>query len=458
MGGILMKNRPVLDMTQGRPLPLLLRFGLPLVLGSLFQQLYSFADTAIVGRCISVDALSAVGGTGALDFLILGFTMGSTTGFCIPISQSVGAGRREDVSRYFWNGLYLGLLISLGVTAGVTPFVRTLLVMMNTPPQLLDMAVEYLTIILLGQTATVLYNYFAGALRALGDSRRPFYFLAASCFLNVGLDFLFIRAFRMGVAGAAAATVASKAVSAALCAWWLFARMDAVRRRDGAGGALARPSGRHLAGACLMGVPLGLEYSVTSVGSVVLQGSINTLGAVAAAAQICGERIRSIATMPMESIGMAMATYTGQNFGAGRPDRIRAGVRSGLLIQAVYSAAAWAVLFALKGPLVYLLLGESASPEALGAMQYLSIITALFIFHGSLMIFRNTVQGMGYGVSALASGGMEVVGRVAAGLLAVRFGSFTLVCLASPLAWVLSLGCCMILYFHYIRKIQGRLG
>lgn len=447
-----MSKAKTLDMTQGKPLPILLRFALPLILGSLFQQLYSFADTAIVGRCIGSDALTAVGVTGSLNFLVLGFTMGSAMGFCIPISQSVGAGDWEGVSRNFWNGLYLSIGIGLVISVGVSFFTRPLLVLMNTPAELLDMASQYLTIILLGQITTVLYNYLSGVLRAFGDSKRPFWFLLISSGINIVLDFVLILVIPMGVAGAAVATVISQAISVGLCIWWLAGKMEVLRRFDGQGRSLMEPSGERMKKICAIGLPLGLEYSVCSIGNVVLQSSINTLGTVVAAAQICGERIRQIATLPMESMGMAMATYAGQNYGAKRMDRIKSGIRAGLCIQLAYSAAAWAVLLVLKRPLVYLLLGELTSPEAAASVEYLTIITTLFVFHGSLMIFRNTVQGMGFGASALASAVMEILGRSAAGLLAVRYNSFFLICVSSPMAWVLACICCVGLCAYYIPK------
>ena len=447
-----MSKKQNLDMTRGKPLPLLIRFALPLILGSLFQQLYSFVDTAIVGRCISAEALTAVGVTGSLNFLVLGFTMGSAMGFCIPISQSVGAGEKDEISRNFWNGLYLSAAIGLLISIGVSFFVRPLLVMMKTPPELLDMATEYLTIILLGQITTVLYNYFAGVLRAFGDSQRPFWFLVISSCINVALDLLLVLVIPMGVAGAAVATVISQAISVALCIWWLVRKMDVIHRRNDQGKALTGLSRRHIGRIIAIGMPLGLEYSVCSIGNVVLQSSINTLGTVAAAAQICGEKIRQIATLPMESMGMAMATYAGQNYGAKRMDRIKSGIRSGLIIQITYSIAARAVLLVLKKPLVYLLLGSDTSAEAAASIQYLSIITTLFVFHGSLMIFRNTVQGMGFGASALASAVMEIIGRSAAGLLAVRFNSFFLICVSAPMAWVLAMVCCICLCAYYIPK------
>ena len=451
-----MSKQQPLDMTQGNPLPILVRFAIPLILGSLFQQLYSFVDTAIVGRCIGAEALTAVGVTGSLNFLVLGFTMGSAMGFCIPISQAVGAGDADEVSRNFWNGLYLSIGIGLVISIGVSFFTRPLLAMMKTPASLLDMAVQYLTIIFVGQITTVLYNYFAGVLRAFGDSKRPFWFLIISSCINVVLDLLLILVIPMGVAGAALATVISQGISVALCIWWLAKKMNVIRRYSDAGERLTVVSAARMKKICVVGMPLGLEYSVCTIGNVVLQSSINSLGSVVAAAHVCGEKIRAIATLPIESLGTAVATYAGQNYGAKRIDRIKDGIKAGLTIVAVYCAAAWASLLVLKAPLVSLLLGETASAEAQASIEYLSIISTLFIFHGSLMIFRNTVQGMGYAASTLASAVMEIIGRSAAGLLAVRFGSFFLICVSAPMAWTLACICCIGLCMYYIPKADSR--
>ena len=447
-----MSNNRSLDMTRGNPLPILVRFAIPLILGSLFQQLYSFVDTAIVGRCISADALTAVGVTGSLNFLVLGFTMGSAMGFCIPISQAAGAGDAEEVSRNFWNGLYLSLGIGLVISVGVSFFTRPLLAMMKTPDDLLDMATQYLAIIFMGQITTVLYNYFAGVLRAFGDSKRPFWFLILSSCINVVLDLVLILVIPMGVAGAALATVISQGISVVLCIWWLAKKMDVIRRRSDSGEDLTAASPVRMKKICVVGMPLGLEYSVCTIGNVVLQSSINSLGSVVAAAHVCGEKIRAIATLPMEALGTAVATYAGQNYGARRVDRIKEGIRAGLTIVIVYCAVSWAVLLVLKAPLVSLLLGQTASAEAQASIEYLSVISTLFVFHGSLMIFRNTVQGMGYAASTLASSVMEIIGRSAAGLLAVHFGSFFLICVSAPMAWGLACVCCIGLCAYYIPR------
>ena len=447
-----MAKNKVLDMTRGDPLPLLVRFAIPLILGSLFQQLYAFVDTAIVGRCISSDALTAVGVTGSLNFLVLGFTMGSAMGFCIPISQAVGAGDPNEISRNFWNGLYLSVGIGLTISIGVSFFTRQLLAMMKTPPELLDMAAEYLTIIFAGQIATVLYNYLSGAIRAFGDSKRPFWFLVISSCINVVLDFVLILVIPMGVAGAAVATVFSQVISVLLCVWWLAKKMGMIHHVSDEGIRLTKVSFSHMKKILRIGMPLGLEYSVCSIGNVVLQSSINSLGSVVAAAHVCGEKIRGIATLPVESLGTAVATYAGQNYGAKRIDRIKDGIKAGIAIVAVYCVAAWAALAILKAPLVSLLLGEAESAEARASIEYLSVISTLFVLHGSLMVFRNTVQGMGYAASTLASSVMEIIGRSMAGLLAVHFSSFFLICVSAPLAWGLACICCIGLCAYYLSR------
>lgn len=440
------------DMTRGQPIPMLVRFALPLMLGSLFQQLYSFVDTAIVGRGISVDALSAVGVTGSLSFVILGFAMGACGGFCIPIAQNVGAGDREETSRFFWNGLYGACGIGLVLTLAATPFLRQLLTMMNTPAQLLDMAVEYLTVIVLGTVPSLLYNYFAGVLRAFGDSKHPFYFLLISSGLNVILDLVFILNLRMGVMGAALATVLSQGVSAVLCAWWLFRKLATIRTEK----PYRRFSLGHVGQMLRIGVPLGFETCVTSLGFLVLQRAINTLGAVAAAAQVCGEKIRHIATIPCDSLGIAMSTYVGQNYGAKRMDRIRAGLRGGLIIQAVVCSVTWVILLVGKEPLVFLLLGDTGTAEAAGAIRYIEIVSALFLLQGTMKVMRGIVQGMGFAFAAFLSGVMEILGRILGGRLAVLYGSFTMICLSNPLAWGFAMVQCAFAAWYYLRKETKR--
>ena len=442
------KNNRVTVLTEGNPFTLIIRFAIPLILSSFFQQFYNFVDTAIVGRCLGVSALSAIGVTASFYSLVLGFTMGSAVGFCIPLSQAVGAGKEKEINPFFWNGLYLSVGISIAVSIFILIAIEPILILMKTPADLIPMASEYLKVIMFGQMITILYNYFAGVIRALGDSKRPFYFLIIASIINVILDLVFILVFHMGVSGAAIATVISQAVSALLCGWWLFTKMNVIQTNG------REISPFHLKKMAVIGIPMGLEHSVTYIGAIVLQGAINTLGSIAVAAQICGEKIRRMITLPFEGVGMAMATYTGQNYGAGKMDRVKKGIRSGLMIQFFYWGIAWAVLFILRKPMVALLLGESSSLEAQGAIQYLTIITPLCLFHGFMMVFRNVLQGMGHGMSAMFSGAAEVLARVGASLTAVRYSSFVMIAMANPFAWAAAMVYCMVLDMIYIKRFN----
>ena len=444
-------KKATMDLTRGKPLMQILLFAVPLVFGTLFQQLYSFADTVIIGRTLGENALGAVGVTYSLNFLVLGFVQGACVGFGIPLAQSFGGRDTEEMHRFFWNGVYICLIISVIMTALTMLSAYPLLGMIHTPPELLPAAGDYIMVIFAGLPATVLYNYTASVLRALGDSKRPFMALLISCIQNIFLDLVLICLFGMGVRGAAAATVFSQLTSGLICTWWLFTRTKGFRvcKRE------AAVSPFHIRKLCTVGLPMGFEYSVSAIGAVIMQNAINGMGSVIVAAQTAGEKIRQMFTLPMESIGMAMATYTGQNFGAGRYGRIRSGIRAGLLIQVVYSAAAYAVIFFGKHWLVGLVLGKEGSALVTDyAVLYLGLISTLFIVHGSLMIFRNTLQGLGYSFQAVLSGFGELAGRAFGSLLAVSGLGFTAICFANPIAWGCALCYCVTAVMYYMRGFR----
>ena len=443
-----MANKTTMDLTQGRPIKQILLFSLPLVMGTLFQQLYSFVDTVMVGRLISEDALAAVGTTYSLNFLILGFVRGACVGFGIPLAQSVGAREPAEFKRYFWNGTWLCVLLGVVMTALTYLLAEPLLRLINTPEDILADAAAYIRIIFLGIPATILYNFCAGVLRAAGDSQRPTYFLLATSCLNILLDYVFIAVIPMGVAGAALATVLSQLVSGLLNLGWILAKTDLLK--DCAG--LRKPSSAHLGHLSKVGFPMGFEYSVSAVGAVIMQSAINALGTAAIAGQTTGEKIRQMFTLPMESVGMGMATYAGQNDGAKRYDRIKEGIKAGLTIQWTYCIAAWVVIFFGKGFFTQIVLGPDAGEAAQLSVQYLTLISTLFCIHGALMIMRNTLQGMGYSLHAVLSGVGELLGRALGGWLAVNFFGFVGICFANPLAWGFALVYCSVLVVHYLKK------
>ncbi len=440
------------DLTVGKPLFQILRFALPLVLGTLFQQLYSFADTVIVGRCLGTDALGAVGTTYSLNFLILGFVQGACVGFGIPVAETFGAKDQGGLRKYLFNGALLCVVLSVVFTLFTTLMAGPLLQLIHTPEELYADAVLYIRIIFLGIPATVLYNYASSVLRAMGDSQHPFYFLLAASVLNIGLDYLLIVSMGMGVDGAALATVLSQLLSGGLCAFWFFtrtAKQEVLTFR----GQSSLLSAGHCKRLAYIGFPMGFEYSVSAIGAVIMQDAINLLGSTAVAAQTAGEKIRQMFTLPMESVGMAMATYVGQNHGAHRTDRIQQGIKDGCMIQLTYCVAAWVVIFFVKPYAVGLVLGDADPAVTAGAIQYLAIMSMLFCFHGLLMIFRNTLQGLGYSVQAIISGVGELIGRSLGGLLAVKTGlGYVGICLSNPFAWGLAMLYCMFMVRRVLKR------
>lgn len=440
------------DLTVGKPLFQILRFALPLVLGTLFQQLYSFADTVIVGRCLGTDALGAVGTTYSLNFLILGFVQGACVGFGIPVAETFGAKDKGGLRKYLFNGALLCVVLSVVFTISTTLMAGPLLQLIHTPEELYADAVLYIRIIFLGIPATVLYNYASSVLRAMGDSQHPFYFLLAASVLNIGLDYLLIVSMGMGVDGAALATVLSQLLSGGLCAFWFFTRTAKQEELTFRGQSSLLSAG-HCKRLAYIGFPMGFEYSVSAIGAVIMQDAINLLGSTAVAAQTAGEKIRQMFTLPMESVGMAMATYVGQNHGAHRTDRIQQGIKDGCTIQLTYCVAAWVVIFFVKPYAVGLVLGDAAPAVTAGAIQYLAIMSLLFCFHGLLMIFRNTLQGLGYSVQAIISGVGELIGRSLGGLLAVKTGlGYVGICLSNPFAWGLAMLYCMFMVRRMLKR------
>ena len=440
------------DLTVGKPLFQILRFALPLVLGTLFQQLYSFADTVIVGRCLGTDALGAVGTTYSLNFLILGFVQGACVGFGIPVAETFGAKDQGGLRKYLFNGALLCVVLSVVFTLFTTLMTGPLLQLIHTPEELYADAVLYIRIIFLGIPATVLYNYASSVLRAMGDSQHPFYFLLVASVLNIGLDYLLIASMGMGVDGAAIATVLSQLLSGGLCAFWFFTRTAKQEELTFRGQSSLLSAG-HCKRLAYIGFPMGFEYSVSAIGAVIMQDAINLLGSTAVAAQTAGEKIRQMFTLPMESVGMAMATYVGQNHGAHRTDRIKQGIKDGCTIQLTYCVAAWVVIFFVKPYAVGLVLGDADPAVTAGAIQYLAIMSMLFCFHGLLMIFRNTLQGLGYSVQAIISGVGELIGRSLGGLLAVKTGlGYVGICLSNPFAWGLAMLYCMFMVRRMLKR------
>ncbi len=441
----------VRDMTSGKPLRLITSFSLPLIIGNVFQQMYSMVDTIIVGKFLGNAALAAVGATGSITFLIIGFINGVAEGSCILVAQYFGSGDRKNLKRCVGNIIYVSILLVAIMTIVALWVNEPLLKLMQTPDDIIEDAKAYLDVIYAGMFATMLYNVLAGLLRALGDSRSPLYFLLIASVLNIVLDIYFIVGLNAGVAGAAYATVISQLVSAICCFIYILKKCEPLRlgRED----MKIRP---YLIGRiCLMGIPMALQYSVTAVGSVILQSAVNPLGSDAVAAISVGSKILNMSWAIINSIGVAIANFCGQNIGAGRLDRVRSGVRSGSLVVGVITVIFTLGLFFFGVSLSVLFLEEGSSDEVPMLIDRFMKIQAPFLIALALIgIFRNTIQGMGYSLQAMAAGLFELVGRSFVALMFVGQFGYDAVCIASPVAWMLADALLVPLYFWMIHRIK----
>ena len=439
------------DMTTGSPLSRILAFCAPLIVGNLFQQFYNLADSIIVGRYLGVNAFAAVGSTGALNFLVLGFALGICSGFAIPIAQSFGAGDEEQVKRRTGQLVWLGVFFSLALTALTYFTTGDILCLVNTPAEIFDDAYTYIFIIFMGSGATILYNLGSGVLRALGDSRTPLLFLIAAVIINVGLDILFMAGFGMGVEGAAYATVISQAASGIACLVYMRARVPLLRLNR----SHLRPNLRRMLYISSIGVPMGLQFSITAVGSIILQSAVNSLGAVAVAAVSAGSRVHNIVAAPLETAGITMATFCGQNLGAGRIDRIRSGVKSITAVCMVYCLLALAINYFGGVGISCLFMDASETAILAETHRYLTINGIAYPLLALIFIFRNSLQGMGFSNSAMFAGLAELIARALAVFAFVGRLGFLGVCYANPLAWLFADLILLPLYAVKLRRLDS---
>lgn len=419
------------DLTRGSPAKQILFFTIPLLIGNLFQQFYSMADTMIVGRTIGVEALAAVGATGSISFLIIGFSQGLTSGFAVITAQRFGAGDMDGVRKSVTSGILLGAGITVILTAVSVPLARPVLELMQTPEDILDDAHAYIAVIFAGIGASVMFNLLSNIIRALGDSRTPLLFLAAACVLNIGLDFVLILWCSMGVAGAAVATVFSQLVSGGLCLLYMFRRFPVLRlqRRDWI------PERRMLLNESRVGLPMGFQMSIIAIGAMILQIALNRLGSTAIAGFIAAQKIDQLANQPMMSFGITMATYAAQNYGAGNMRRIRAGVRRCILMSVGFSIVCGGALILAAKPMAGLFVGAD-QPEVLDYVQiYLLLNASLYFLLALLFIFRYTLQGLGKSLFPTIAGVAELLMRTLAALVLANIWGYAGVCLSNPIAW-----------------------
>lgn len=446
-------NKMTKDMTQGSPMKLILGFSIPLLFGFLFQQFYNLVDTIIVGRFLGVDELAAVGSTGSVNFLIIGFCMGICSGFSIPISHKFGARDYVGLRKYVANCMWLSIGFAVVMTIVTTLLCRDILVLMKTPENILEDAYQYIWVIFLGIPVTYLYNMLSGIIRALGDSKTPVIFLVMSSFLNIGLDLFFIINLHMGVAGAAWATVISQGISGVCCLWYMIKKFEILRiRREE-----WSPDTHMMKALCGMGIPMGLQYSITAIGSVVLQSATNTLGSGAVAAVTAGGKINGFLACPFDAMGSTMATYGGQNAGAGKLERIGQGLKSCVILGAGWSVIALGICMTLSRQLAMLFV-ESSEVEIVENVKLFLLWNTAFYFCLALVnIVRFLIQGIGFPTFAILAGVFEMVARAVTGFLLVPALGFTGACLGSPIAWILADAFLIPAYFKVSRTLRRRM-
>ena len=446
--------RTDLDMTKGNPMSIIFKFTLMLLLGNIAQQLYNIVDTIIVGRNVDALALAAVGSTGTIMFLMFGTSNGMVSGFTIVTSQRYGAGDTKGVKASVTNGLYLSLIIAALITGAGLLFMRPLLVLMNTPEEIFDYALTYISTICAGIVCVILYNYCASLMRAVGNSLMPLIFLICSAATNVGLDLWFIVGFKMGTFGAALATVIAQGLAVIPCIIFIYAAMPALRpsKEDWKwNSAIIKEQLRY-------GIPMSIQYGITASGTVIMQSAFNTFDYIAVGAITAASKFQGIITMGMFSVGQTMAAYAGQNYGAKNMKRIRQGVNSALKLYIFYSAAA-ALISILSVPKILWIFFESEVDISLyipWAMPYIIECAVCYFFLAMIFIYRHTIQSVGYAQLAMILGFVELGARILTSFYSIQIHNYYVAVASDPLAWVLAGLCGMIIARVIFRKIEKR--
>lgn len=422
----------VKEMTEGSPFKLIFRFALPLILGSLLQQAYSLIDAAIVGKYLGINSLAAVGSSTSVVFLIIGFCLGCCCGFGIPVAQTFGAHDYKGMRRYVANSLWLSLGISVFLMILTSLLCHVILDHMQTPPEIYHEAYLYLLVTFIGIPFTFFYNLLSSIIRALGDSNTPFYFLILAAVLNILLDFYCILGLHWGVAGAAIATVFSQAISAVLCFIYMFRKFPLLKMEADD----KRLDWKFIKGLLGMGLPMGLQVSITAIGSIMLQSANNALGTTCVAAFTAAVRIKMFFVCPLENMGIAMATYCGQNLGAGKLKRINWGVRASFSMSIAYCIFCLIILHIADKTLLLMFVSPDETEIINKASEFLRITSTYYIPLGLLYILRYSIQGLGFSRLAMLSGVCEMVDRVAVSLILVPMLGYTGVCYGDPSAWL----------------------
>ncbi len=443
-----------LDMTKGRPMPIIMRFFIPIFIGNMFQQFYNMVDSIIVGRYVGTEAFAAVGSTGTIMFLVLGFANGLATGFTVLTSQRFGAKDEKGIRQSVANAIFLSVIVSAVMTVFSMLSMKGLLHLLNTPSNIYHYAYDYIIIITGGTAAVCFYNLFSSLLRAVGNSKAPLFFLILSATLNIFLDLLFIIVFKWEVRGAALATIASQAISAICCLIYILLKVKMlVPHRDE-----WRLKGSFAKKQLAIGFPMALQFGITASGTMIMQSAINRFGSDAIAGFNASSKVGGLLTQAFPALGQSMATYTGQNFGKQDIDRIHEGSHVALKISLVAALLGAGLALLLLKPAIPMFLGSNADIDAIlpwaKPYTYMSII--FYMPLGILFIYRDMMQGCGYGFLPMMGGVLELVARFTTAMLSMRFNSYLLGVAGDPAAWIITGIFDAIAYQYVIRDVKKK--
>lgn len=429
-----MSSSNVNDMTVGSPMRAIFRFAVPLILGYILQQMYLIIDTVIVGRWIGVNALAAIGASTSIMFLIMGFCNGSCAGFAIPVAQAFGAKDFRKMRTYVSNSYRIAITFAVVITLLSCLFCKKILHLVNTPLEVFDDAYIFLMLQFAAIPFTIGYNLLAGQIRALGNSKQPFYFLITASVVNILLDVLLILILGLGVEGAGIATLLSQAFSVCLCIRFIKKKMQILipqgEERDF--------DNKKISILLNNGVPMGLQFSITGIGIIMLQSANNALGITCVAAFIAAMRIKYLFTCVFENIGVAMATYCGQNLGAKKMERIAQGVRSAIKMMLIFFVFSFIVITPFADDMMTLFVDKGEAEVVTYAAEFMRIACYFYPCLGLLTIFRYSIQGLGYSNLSMMSGVMEMIARCGVSLWLVPAFMWTGVCYGDPVAWVMA--------------------
>lgn len=440
-------------MTVGSPLGLMVSFAMPLLLGNLFQQFYNMADAAIVGRYLGSNALAGVGVSSSVQFLVIGFCLGVCSGFGICVAQRFGARDLSDMRRYVYHALILTAVISLVVTTATALLTPQILHLLNTPEDIYKEAYDYLFVVFLGIPFIMLYNVLSAILRAVGDSRTPFIFLVFSTILNIGLDIFCIVVLKMGVLGASVATVTAQAVSGILCALVIVKNFEILRVRQED----RRLDREHFVRLIMMAVPMGLQFSITAIGSMVMQAANNSLGSVYVSGFTAGMKIKQLAMCPFDALANAVATFAGQNYGAGRIDRVKKGFSEGVAMGVGYGVIIGVVLFFFGRDMSMLFVDAREAAVLDAAGLYLARLGMFYWALGILNVSRMTTQGLGFAGRTIFSGVMEMIARITMALVFVPKYGYDAITWSDQVAWCAGILYILPMSIICIKKIERKL-